>query len=343
MSEVFIKTEGLTKTMKGQTVLNGVDLVLENGRVYGLIGPYGSGKTELIDVLSGVSRADGGTMELFGGKEEKDLQKARRRIGFVAEMPSCINTVTAEQNLLSSLCLWEDRLKKEETWAGKAGYLPGRDGRRAWVWRVMELAGLPEQAERVRKLANYAPGPKRQFALAEALLGAPELLVADDIMEGTNLHGAVVMQQILRNLVEEYGVTLLLTGDGIRELYGIVTDYLYMEEGRIVRTLTKAELESACGQQFTVTCANMEYAERLLKEMAEGNVAFEPAVIPEGKTEADMAERELRGTLHVESLLLTEKEIRDRLTSCGIREVETTKSGLNLVEFYEELKRGAKA
>lgn len=343
MSEAILQINGLIKTIKGQNVLNGMDLTLERGRVYALVGPSGSGKTEFINILSGVSRANDGTMTLFGDSSEAGWRKARKRIGFVTETPSCISTVTAEQNLLSSLCLWEDRLKKEDTWAPKGGYLPGKDGRRAWVWRVMELAGLPEQAERVRKLANYAPGPKRQFALAEALLGAPELLVADDIMEGTNLHGVGVMQQLLQFLVEEFGVTLLLTGDGIREFYGIATDYLYIEEGQVLRTLTREELDEACQQRFTVTCANMEYAERLINEMESGCVTFEPAVIPEGRTKEDMSEQELRGTLHVTSRLLTEKEIRDRLTSCGIREVELTKTGLSLVEYYDELKKEAKA
>ena len=343
MNDIIMQIEGLTKSIKGQNVLNGIDLTLKKGRIYGLIGSYGAGKTELIHVLAGSLKPDSGTVTLFGDNSEKGLRQGRKRIGFVDEEPSYVKYITAEKNLLSSLCLWEERLKQGDTWAEKAGYLPGKDGRLAWVWKVMELAGLPEQAERVRKLANYAPGPKRQFALAEALLGAPELLVADDIMEGTNLHGVGVMQKILQFLVDEYGVTLLLTGDGLREFYGIVTDYLYIEDGRIVRTLTKEELDEACQQQFMVTCANMEYAQRLIEDMEHGSVTFIPAEIPEGKEEADMDEKELRGTLQVASRLLTEQEIKSRLTSSGIREVEIIRSGRNLVEFYEDMKKGAQA
>lgn len=309
MEEYVLQMEKVTKETREGRLLDEVTLEIGRGRIYGLIGESGAGKTLLMRVAAGLTSITSGTFRLFGAEGGKELLAARKRTGFAFEEPFCVGFLSAEQNMQAAM-----RLRG----ISRGGVFSGRADRER-VSEVMSRAGLSEQAERRRSLGNYAPGPRKQFALAEAFLGEPEFLMADEIVRGANLEGSRIMTRLLREEQKKRGMTILVTNPGIRELYDMADEYILMSRGRVARRFPKKLLEETCDQVITVTCDNPDYAAKLLSELSPGETEREGDVIRVfGKT-------------------VSAEDVKEKLTACGIRGVRAEKAGCGLEDYYRKL------
>ena len=223
MGEI-LSVQGLTKRYGTKTVLDGLSFALEQGRVYGLIGPEGAGKTTLLRLLAGLCFPTAGSLSIFGSRTEAQLRRARKRVGFLIETPVAVEYFSLRQNL--------------ELQAPLAGRRD-REGMKA----LRRTLGLTEREVGHRRFRDCAVWERQRYGLAAALLGDPELLVLDEPMNGLDPEGIRAAWELLEERNRTGGVTVLITSPQPEEVRGLATDYLFLGAGRLLAQMTAAELE----------------------------------------------------------------------------------------------------
>ena len=205
------------------TALAGVDLSLERGRIYGLVGDNGAGKTTLLRLMAGLALPTSGSMALFGAEDKKGLREARLRLG----------TLISEASGYEDLSLWQN-LKVQEA------LLPA--AQRQDLGALCDLVGL-DKGSRRRTLRQCSTGQKQRYGLASALLGSPEFLLLDEPMNGLDPSGVAEVRELILRLNRERGVTILISSHLLAELHKIATDYIFLRFGSVLETITASELD----------------------------------------------------------------------------------------------------
>lgn len=258
MSEYVLHTNSLTKNFKKQVALNKVNLSIKKGSIYGFIGQNGAGKSTLIRIVSGLANPTTGSIELFGHSNERELIKARKRIGTIIEGPALYPHMTATENLEAH------RLLKG---------IPGNES----VEKMLALVGLQDTGK--KKANNFSLGMKQRLGLAIALLGDPEFLILDEPINGLDPMGVVEIRELLKKLNQEFGITILISSHILSELHLLATDYGIIHEGDLLEQLTIEELHEKCQQYLHIKVDNPEKATTILETTLSTN-NFE--VMPDG-------------------------------------------------------------
>ncbi len=222
--DAIAEVRGLTKRFGHKTVLDDLRFNLLPGRIYGLVGPNGAGKTTLLRLLAGLSFPTSGSISLFGGKSERELCQARKRIGFLIEEPIACESFSLGRNL-----------RREAILAGRRS--------RAETEEMGKLLGVPARKVGKGRYALCSLGERQRYGLAAALLGEPELLVLDEPLNGLDMEGQRDLRNLLLTLHRENGVAMLLSSHDLESLRLLATDYLFLINGRLRETLTAPELE----------------------------------------------------------------------------------------------------
>lgn len=241
-----LETRGLTKVYKEKVIslrdrrinlkdrmkfnaLDGVDLTLESGHIYGLVGNNGAGKTTLMRVVAGLALPTAGNLSLFGAESEKDLFTARQHLGSLISQPAGYEDLTLWQNLVS-----------------QAALIPGVS--RKNLTDLCDLVGL-ERNTRHRSLRKASSGEKQRYGLAAALIGKPELLLLDEPMNGLDPIGIVEIRELLLRLHEEREVTILISSHLLAELHQVATDYIFLHKGKVLERITAEELDARIAER----------------------------------------------------------------------------------------------
>ena len=222
---------GLKKAYGACLALDGVNMLVRRGDIYGLVGPNGAGKTTLMRLATGQSEPTGGELELFGASG-KDMRLQRRRTGVMIEVPSFSPFLTARENL--------------EYYRLQRG-IPGRQV----VDEVLEQVGLKDTGK--KKFKSFSLGMKQRLGLALALMNRPDLLILDEPINGLDPEGVVEFRQILRTLNQERQTTILMSSHILSELSSVATRYGFMEQGRILEEISAEALHDKCR-----TCLRLE-------------------------------------------------------------------------------------
>ncbi len=215
MSEAVLEITDLKKNYGHHKVLKGVNMTVNKGDIYGLVGKNGAGKTTLFKVVLGLSAINGGKVSLFGGKNERENNKNRNRIGFFVGS-NFYGYLNARQNLE-----YFRRLK-------------GIDDKKE-VDRVLELVGLNINSAK-NQAKMFSLGMKQRLGLANAMLGNPELLILDEPTNGLDPQGIMDVRHMLQRVNEEYGTTIIVSSHILGELehtahrFGIVHEGILMKE-----------------------------------------------------------------------------------------------------------------
>jgi ABC-2 type transport system ATP-binding protein len=185
-----VELRDITRAFGRKPVLDGITMQVERGELFGLLGPSGSGKTTLVKLITGIDKADGGSVRLLG--ETMPKLKMLQRIGYMAQSDALYNELTAKENLQFFASLYE---------------LSG-SRRNERIQAAMAVVDLLDHLN--KPVAAYSGGMKRRLSLAIALLHEPELLVLDEPTVGID---PVLRQSIWRELLalREKGTTILLT------------------------------------------------------------------------------------------------------------------------------------
>ncbi len=220
MSEAVIELRGLQKSYGKHHVLKGVDMQVNKGDIYGLIGKNGSGKTTLFKMILGLSAYDGGTVSVFGGKNDAENAAQRKRIGFFVGA-NFFGYLSGRANLE-----YYRRLK-------------GIDDRKE-IDRVLALVGLDAKAA-AKPAKGYSLGMKQRLGLANALLGNPELLILDEPTNGLDPQGIHDIRTLITRLGEQ-GKTIIVSSHILSELENTAQRFGIVNDGVIVRELGRGDL-----------------------------------------------------------------------------------------------------
>jgi ABC-2 type transport system ATP-binding protein len=220
MRGTAIEVSGLRKAFGDKTVLGGIDLTVEAGTIFSLLGPNGAGKTTAINVLTTLSRADGGTVRVGGHDVVREAKAVRKAIGVTGQFAAVDELLTGEENLQLMADLH-------------------RVGRRI-VPELLERFDLTGSAKKMS--STYSGGMRRKLDLAMTLVGTPEIIFLDEPTTGLDPRSRRTMWGIIRELVAG-GVTVFLTTQYLDEADQLADRIAVLDQGRLVAEGTPAELK----------------------------------------------------------------------------------------------------
>lgn len=241
-----ITTTGLTKVYRSRgrevTALDGVDLHVREGEVYGVIGQSGAGKSSLIRCVNLLERPTAGTVTVAGQdltalagrgpRAGKELRQARSRIGMVFQHFNLLSTRTVQDNVELPLEI-----------LGKSGKERSRKAR-----ELLDLVGLAEQAGAYP--AQLSGGQKQRVGIARALAGDPKVLLSDEATSALDPETTRSILQLLRDLNRQLGLTVLLITHEMDVVKSVCDSAALMENGRIVESGTVSELLATPGSEL---------------------------------------------------------------------------------------------
>ncbi|MGH9178666.1 MAG: ATP-binding cassette domain-containing protein [Acidimicrobiales bacterium] len=228
MSDAAIAAEGITKRFGSVLALDGVDLSVPAGTVFGLLGPNGAGKTTMVRILTTVIPPDAGRASVLGADVVGQDDLVRARIGLAGQYAAVDENLTGRENL---------RL------IGRLTHLE----RPAIADRVAELLDhfhLTDAAD--RPVRTYSGGMRRRLDLAAALVHRPPVLFLDEPTTGLDIRSRTELWSVIKQLVAE-GMTLLLTTQYLEEADRLADRIAVVDEGHIVAEGTAAELKARLG------------------------------------------------------------------------------------------------
>ena len=224
--DYVLTTNCLDKRYRNFQALNGLTMHVPKGAIYGFVGKNGAGKTTLLRLVCGLQEPTSGSFTLYGIRnDERNIVKARRRIGAVVETPSIYPDMTAGDNL-----------KQQSLVLG----LPSFEGLRD----ILKLVGLEETGK--KKAKDFSLGMRQRLGIAIALVGDPDFLILDEPVNGLDPQGIVEVRELILRLNRERQITVLISSHILDELAKIATHYGFIDSGRILKEVSKAELEAAC-------------------------------------------------------------------------------------------------
>ena len=245
--DYVLTTNALCKEYGTFKALNAVSMHVPKGAIYGFVGKNGAGKTTLIRLICGLQTATSGEYTLYGRKStDKEINKSRKRMGAVVETPSIYLDMTAEENL-------------EEQY--RVLGLPSLDG----LTELLKLVGLENTGK--KKARNFSLGMRQRLGIAVALCGDPDFLVLDEPINGLDPQGIIEMRELIWTLNREHQITVLISSHILDELEKLATHYGFIDNGRIVKEISAAEMEAACRKCINVEVTSVRALARVLDGM----------------------------------------------------------------------------
>jgi ABC-2 type transport system ATP-binding protein len=223
-----IETAGLVKTFGDTRAVDGVDLAVPTGTVYGVLGPNGAGKTTTVKMLATLLRPDGGEARIFGHDVVHEADEVRGRVSLTGQYASVDEDLTGTENLVLL-----GRL---------LGH--GKKAARERAAQLLEAFGLTEAAG--KQVKNYSGGMRRRIDIAASILNTPDLLFLDEPTTGLDPRSRNQVWDIVRAVVAQ-GTTVLLTTQYLDEADQLASRIAVIDRGRVIAEGTKGELKASVG------------------------------------------------------------------------------------------------
>lgn len=218
----MIEIENITKRYGDQVALDGINFTVEKGEVLGFLGPNGAGKSTAMNIITGYISATDGNVRIGGIDILENPQAAKKKIGYLPEVPPLYLDMTVEEYLK-----FVHRIKKVKS-----------DGIEPSMVKIMSLVKIEDVRKRLIK--NLSKGYKQRVGLAQALVGDPEVLVLDEPTVGLDPKQIIE----IRNLIQQIGKThtIILSSHILSEVSAICHRVLIINKGKIVASGTPEEL-----------------------------------------------------------------------------------------------------
>ena len=245
--DYILETRSLSKHYRHFKALDGMDMHVPKGAIYGLVGKNGAGKTTLIRLICGLQEPSGGSFTLYGTENrDKAIVKARRRMGAVVETPSIYLDMTAEDNL-----------KMQYRVLG----LPSFEG----IDQLLRLVGLENTGR--KKARHFSLGMKQRLGIAVALAGDPDFLVLDEPVNGLDPQGIIEIRELILKLNRERQISVLISSHILDELSRLATHYGFVDSGRMVKEISAEELDAVCRKCVRLVVSDVKPLARVLDSM----------------------------------------------------------------------------
>lgn len=211
MTEKMISLKNVTKKYGRTEVLKACNLELVKGKIYGLVGKNGAGKTTMMRLIAGLSIPTSGNIEL-----------ASKNIGTLIEAPALNLSMSAKENLKFYRMLSE----------GKSIVFTDEE--------LLDLVGLHNVGK--KKAKDFSLGMRQRLGIAVALLGNPDFVMLDEPVNGLDPIGVIEIRNLVKKLNEKYGMTILISSHNLAELYQTATDYIIIDNGVVKKEISQEQL-----------------------------------------------------------------------------------------------------
>ncbi len=228
MTTLAIDATGLVKTFGETCAVDGVDLAVRRGSVYGVLGPNGAGKTTTIRMLATLIRPDGGSARVLGHDIVEEADAVRRLVSLTGQLASVDEDLTGRENLILIGRLLG--LKRPEA--------------KARATELLEAFGLAEAAAKLVK--HYSGGMRRRLDLAASIVVTPELMFLDEPTTGLDPRSRNQVWEIIRALVAE-GTTILLCTQYLEEADQLADGIAVIDHGKVIAEGTPGQLKASVG------------------------------------------------------------------------------------------------
>ena len=245
MSDVILETRNLTKKYNRTLALDNVSVTLHKNHIYGFIGENGAGKSTFMKIVSGLAFPSSGEYSLMGETEKKKIEKKRKLVGTIIEEPALFPKYTVWRNV---------ELQRMIVGNPDKGVTD----------KVIEMVGLTEVKE--KRAGNLSMGMKQRLGIAIAMVGNPQMLILDEPINGLDPKNIVTLRNMLKKINEEKECTIFVSSHILSELYLLATDFIFIHHGRIIETITHAELEEKCSQYLVVKDDNIPETVAILEK-----------------------------------------------------------------------------
>ena len=236
-----IEIRNLSKNFGPKQAVNGLNMTVPEGAIYGFIGENGSGKSTTEKIICGLIHESGGTVKLYGKPHtDRDI---RADMGVLIEAPGCFPGLSVWNNMMLQAANLRIENAEQE------------------VIKTLKLVRMEGAAG--NKYKNCSLGMKQRVGIAMALLGNPRLLVLDEPINGLDADGMRIMREVLTDITKS-GATVVISSHVLGELEKIATHYGIIKGGRMLCEMTADELEASCRTFVALQARDMSRAKNVL-------------------------------------------------------------------------------
>lgn len=222
--DYVVEAKGLRKVYNGVKAVDGLDLMIRKGEIYGLLGPNGAGKTTTILILLGLTEPTEGEVKVCGFDPTREALKVKRITGYLPENVGFYEDLTAWENLF---------------YTARLNGIRGRDAEKR-IMEALEEVGLAEVAHRPVK--TFSKGMKQRLGIAEVLVKAPEFAILDEPTSGIDPEGAYQILEMIQRMNQEKGLTIMLSSHLLHQVQKICHRVGIISKGKLVAEGTLDEL-----------------------------------------------------------------------------------------------------
>ena len=294
--EYILETQKLTKKYGQKAAVKEVSMHVPAGKIYGLIGRNGAGKTTIMRMISGLSTPTSGSYSLFG-ETGRAMGKMLRNVGVLIEAPGIYPRLSAYENL---------KIKCIGMGINPKGY----------VENVLKTIGL-ENTDRKKGAGNYSLGMRQRLGIGLALVGDPKMLILDEPINGLDPQGIAEVRQSLVKLRDERGITIMISSHILDELAKVADFYGIINEGELLDEFTAEELHIRSGRHVIIRTDNAGAAENVLRGIGIARIAEQPD-----------------GSLRVDEKLDETAEMAKAIVTAGIALKEMSINSVSLEDYY---------
>ena len=244
----LITTSGLCKIYGGKMVIDHVDMHIPEASIYGFVGENGSGKTTIMRLLSGLAEPSAGSFTLFGvDNKDKKIYEVRQQVSAIVEATSLIPSMTARDNMVY-----------QELYLG----IKQSEAERAELLAKVHLDNVGE-----KKVKNFSLGMKQRLGIALALMNHPKLMLLDEPMNGLDPEGIAELRELLIELNQKEGITVLISSHILSELEKIASCYGFISHGKLLEEITAEGLQAKCRKSVNVKVSDVAKTEAILNKL----------------------------------------------------------------------------
>ena len=248
MKQEILKTVNLVKTYQDNTVLNNVNVTINKGDIYGLVGRNGAGKSTLMNVVSSLTKKDSGEVYLFGKNIEQSCD-TKNRMGCMIESPAFYPNLSAYDNL-KYYCILKGIIDYHQ------------------IDEVLKKVKLDKVGK--KKFKQFSLGMKQRLGIALAILNNPDFIILDEPINGLDPLGISEIRETLLQLQQE-NITILISSHILSELYLVASKFGILEGGKIIKELTKEQLDNECSRCLQIKVSDPKQVSVLLEENLKTN------------------------------------------------------------------------
>ncbi|HEP5043123.1 TPA: ATP-binding cassette domain-containing protein [Streptococcus pyogenes] len=245
MKNYIIETKNLTKVYGEQTVVNSVNLHIEKGSIYGLLGRNGAGKTTIMKMILGLTDISNGELSVFNQNIKGNEKKIYPRIGAIIETPGFYPNLTGTENL--------------EIFAMLRGTaFPNA------VKNALEVVGLPYKDKKL--FGNYSLGMKQRLGIANAILHDPEVLILDEPTNGLDPIGIAEVRDFIKDLSVKKGKTILISSHILSEITLLADTVGIIDKGVLLEENSMEELNKKNRKYIILEVSDVSKAATILEK-----------------------------------------------------------------------------